>query len=92
MKLLHNIVIPRISSEWKTVADYLEIELPLIKVIQERCKNDPTTCCEDMLREWLMSDHGLQPKTWSTLITTLKMIKKLATVSKEIEQELKSKK
>jgi len=92
MKLLHKIVIPRITYEWKTVADFLEIELSLIKIIQERCNNDPITCCEDMLREWLMCDQGLQPKTWSTLIATLKVIKKLATVSKEIEQELKSKK
>ena len=90
MKLLHSIVIPKISSEWKTVADFLELDLSLIKIIQERCDNDPTACCGEMLREWLMSDSGLQPKTWSTLIKTLKMIKKLASVAKEIDQNLKS--
>ena len=91
MKLLHSIVIPKISSEWKTVADFLELDLSLIKIIQERCKNDSTKCCGEMLREWLMSDSGLQPKTWSTLIKTLKVIKQLPAVTEEIEQKLKSK-
>ena len=90
MKLLHSIAIPKISFEWKTVADFLELDLSLIKIIQERCNNDPTTCCGEMLREWLMSDSGLQPKTWSTLIKTLKMIKKLASVTGEIEENFKS--
>ena len=91
MKLLHNIVVPKISSEWKIVADFLELEFSIIDVVEERCKDDPVKCCEEMLREWLKTDHGLQPKTWSTLITALKVIKKLPTVSQEVEQELKSK-
>ena len=68
MKLLHSIVIPKILSEWKTVVDFLELNLSLIKIIQERCDNDPSTCCGEMLREWLMIDSGLQLKMWSTLI------------------------
>ena len=92
MKLLHSIVIPKISSEWRKVADFLDLELSLIKIIQERFNNDPTKCCEEMLREWLMSDNGLQPKTWFTLIKTLKEFKQLPMVSEEIEQELKGKK
>ena len=91
MKLLHNIVVPKISSEWKIVADFLELEFSIINAIEERYKDDAVRCCEEMLREWLNADHGLQPKTWSTLIATLKVIKKLPTVSQEVEQELKSK-
>ncbi|XP_065907302.1 uncharacterized protein [Dysidea avara] len=89
MKILHKMVIPKISNEWKTVADFLELELSVVNNIQEKCINDSAKCCEEMLREWLMSDHGLQPKTWSALITSLKEIKQLSKVSKEIEQELK---
>ena len=91
MKILHKMVIPKISNEWKTVADFLELELSVVNNIQEKCINDSAKCCEEMLREWLMSDHGLQPKTWSALITSLKEIKQLSKVSKEIEQELKGK-
>ena len=91
MKLLHSIVIPKISSEWKTVADFLELEFSIIEAIEEKCKNDSVKCCQEMLREWLKSDHGLQPKTWSTLIQTLKAIQILCTVGKEVEQELKCK-
>ena len=84
-------VIPKVSSEWKRVADYLEVEFSMIDVIQERFKSDSKACCEEVLREWLRSDHGVQPKTWSTLIATLRESKELATIAEEIEQELKSK-
>ena len=90
MKLLHNLLIPKISSEWKTMADFLEMKFSVIDAIEEKCKNDSVKCCEELLREWLKNDHGLQPKTWSTLIQTLKEFKKLSTVGKEVEQALKS--
>jgi len=92
MKLLHKIVIPKISFYWKKVADFLEINFSMIDLIQERFKGEPNVCCEEILREWLRSDRGAQPTTtWSTLITSLKEITQLAAVSEEIEQELKSK-
>ena len=89
--LLHNIVIPKISSEWKSMSDFLELKVSVIEAIEDKFKNDPVKCCQEMLREWLKSDHGLQPKTWSTLIQTLKAIQILCTVGKEVEQELKCK-
>jgi len=91
MKLLHKIVIPKISSEWKKVADFLEIEFSIIDIIQENFNGEPSSCCEEILREWLRSDHGVQPKTWSTLITSIKEIKHLAAASEEIKKELTSK-
>ena len=91
MKLLHKIVIPKVSSKWKRVADFLEVEFSKIDMIQDKFKSDPNVCCEEALREWLRSDYGVQPKTWSTLIATLREIKELTTITEEIEQELKSK-
>ena len=91
MKLLHKIVIPKISSYWKKVADFLEINFSMIDLIQERFKGEPTVCCEEILREWLRSDQGAQPTTWFTLITSLKETTQLTAISEEIEQELKSK-
>ena len=91
MKRLHQLVIPNVAAEWKTVADYLDFTLPLIKIIEEQCRNDPVKCCTELFRQWLSSDYGVRPKTWSTLIETLKEITQLSTVTKEIEQKLKCK-
>ena len=91
MKRLHQLVIPNVAAEWKTVADYLEFTLPMIKIIEEQCRNDPVKCCIELFRQWLSSDYGVRPKTWSTLIETLKEITQLSTITKEIEQKLKCK-
>ena len=91
MKHLHQLVIPNIAAEWKTVADYLDFTLLLIKTIEQQCRNDPIKCCTELFREWLSSDYGVGPKTWSTLIKTLKEITQLSTVTKEIEQKVKCK-
>ena len=91
MKHLHQLVIPNVAAEWKTVADYLEFTLPLIKIIEEQHRSDPVKCCTELFRQWLSSDYGVGPKTWSTLIAALKEIKQLATVTKEIEQKLNCK-
>jgi len=91
MKLLHKMVIPKISTWWKTVADFLELEPLIIDTIQEQCGNDHAKCCEEMLRKWLTSDNGLHPKLWPTLIGSIKDIEHLSTCGEEIEQELKSK-
>ena len=89
MKRLHQLVIPNVAAEWRTIADYLEFTLPTIKVIEEQYRNDPIKCCAEMFRQWLSSDYGVRPKTWSVLIKTLKEIEQLSTAAKEIEQNLK---
>ena len=91
MKCLHQLVIPNVAAEWKTIADYLEFKLPMIKIIEEQHRNDPVKCCTELFRQWLSSDYGVGPKTWSILIKTLKEITQLSTVTKEIEQKLKCK-
>ena len=91
MKHLHQLVIPNVAAEWKTVADYLEFKLPMIKIIEVQCKDDPVRCCTELFRQWLSSDYGVGPKTWSTLIKTLKEIEQLSMVTKEIELKLNRK-
>ena len=92
MKDLHQLVIPCIAAEWKTVADYLEFKLSMIKVIEEQCRNNPVKCCTELFRQWLSNDYGVRPRTWSTLIKTLKEIKQLSAVTEEIEGKLNCKK
>lgn len=91
MKRLHQLVIPNVAAEWKTVADYLEFQLPIIKTIEEQCRNDPVKCCTELFRQWVSSGYGVGPKTWSTVIKTLKEITQLSAVTKAIEQKLECK-
>ena len=91
MKQLHQLVIPSVAAEWKAVADYLEFTLPMIKIIEEQCRSDPVKCCIELFRQWLSSDYGAGPRTWSTLIKSLKEIKQVSMVTEQIELKLNCK-
>lgn len=88
MKVLHDIVIPRISSSWSIVADYLEYKLEDKKLIKAKFPNDPMKCCVELLEDWLSSNRGVSPKSWSSLIKALKQIKDLAGITEKIVQDL----
>ena len=63
MRLLHEIVVPRIAADWSIVADYLEyeVEYKQLQVIKAKCHNDPERCCVELLEDWLSSDVGSLP-------------------------------
>ena len=88
MRLLHEIVVPRIAADWSIVADYLEYEVEYKQAIKERCQNDPMKCCVELLEDWLSSDRGVSPKSWSRLIETLKGINSLTAITEMIMQDL----
>ena len=88
MRLLHEIVIPRIAADWSIVADYLDYEVKTKKLIKERCHDDPVRCCVELLEDWLSSDRGVSPKSWQRLIDALKGIKSLTAETKKIVQDL----
>ena len=88
MKWMHKVVIPRVSFCWEKVADYLEYEIEKKKEIEKKSHHDPTECCTHLMQDWLCSDRGVAPKTWNTLISTLKDIKELSSIVCTIEQEL----
>ena len=88
MKELHEFVIPHITPYWREVADYLEYNIAVIKTIKEKFNYNPVKCCDDLLRNWLSTSNGVGPKTWSTLIVTLKEIKDLEEVAKQIERHI----
>jgi len=88
MRLLHEIVIPRIAANWSIVADYLEYELEYKQLIKERFHDDPLKCCVELLEDWLSSNRGISPKSWSTLIKALKGIKSLTATTEKIAKDL----
>ena len=88
MKLLRQIVIPRIAASWETVADYLEYEPEYKQLIKRKRHNDAQECCVELLEDWLCSDRGVSPKSWTVLINTLKDIKDLTASTEKIIIEL----
>ena len=88
MRLLHEIVVPRIAAKWDLVAIYLEYEVEYKQLIKERCHRDPERCCMELLEDWLTSNRGVTPKSWSKLIEVLREIKGLNATTEKIVEDL----
>ena len=87
MRLLHEIVVPRIAAKWSMVADYLEYEVEYKHLIKEKCYHDPERCCVELLEDCLTS-KGISPKSWSKLIEVLKEIRSLKATTEKIVEDL----
>ena len=85
---LKKMVIPKIAANWKDVADCLDFDNSTIRIIENKYTNDCVKSCEELLRDWLTTNHGKKPKTWATLLETLHEIDQLATATSEIENKL----
>ena len=83
------IVIPRIQAEWEKVAYILRYSIPAVKAIKENHQNSEK-CCLKLFVDWLSTDRGTGPKTWSTLIEKLKEVEDLAAATNQIIDELHS--
>jgi len=88
MKQLHQHVIPSVAAHWKKVAEFLELKISAIDLIEEKCKSNPLKCCEEIFREWLKTDCGIGPKIWSTLMASFKGITRLKGVAEELCHKL----
>ena len=88
MRLLHELMVPRIAADWSMLADYLEYELEYKRLIRENCRHNPWRCCIELLEDWLTSDRGISPKSWSKLIEVLKEIKSLKATTEKIIEDL----
>jgi len=88
MRILHDIVIPRVAAHWSVLADYLEYELEYKQLILEKCNSDHLKCCVMLLEDWLSSKRGVSPKSWRMLIAVLKEIKILTSATRKIEEDL----
>ena len=88
MRLLHEIVVPRIAAKWGVVADYLGYEVEYKQLIEKKCNHDPESCCVKLLEDWLSSNRGVTPKSWSKLIEVLGEIKSLKAATEKIVKDL----
>ena len=86
---INKIVVPKIQAEWEDVAYALRYKISTVKAIKAKCNDNPKKCCKELFTDWLSTDHGAGPKTWSTLLDKLKEVEDLAAARDEIMDELK---
>ena len=87
MRDLNKIVVPKVSAEWKDIAYQLHYEIPKVREIGEKHKENPKNCCKELFEDWLMS-NGVGPKIWQTLLDKLKEIEELHAITEDIIEEL----
>jgi len=85
---LITIVIPRIEAYWEDVAFILRYNIPKVMAIKESHGGNATKCCRELFVNWLSTDYGVSPKTWSTLLKKLKEIDWLKRATEEIMEDL----
>ena len=88
MKLLNEVVVPRIAACWSRLADNLEYEVEYKKVIMQKGHHDPINCCVILLEDWLSSSRGVSPKCLTKLIEVLKQIESLRSATEKIIKDL----
>ena len=69
MKTMYKCVVSKLSPYWKTVGDYLEYSV--VERNNFRSANDNKSLTA-LLENWISTDNGRMPKTWSTFIEVLK--------------------
>ena len=85
---LNNIVVPRIKAEWEDVAYALRYKIVTVNAIKVQHHEDPKRCCRQLFMDWLLTNHGVIPKTWSTLLDKLRKVEDLSAATQEIISEL----
>jgi len=85
---LKKFVIPKIAADWRDVAHCLNFEISTIRIIEHKHTNNCVKYCEELLQNWLTTNYGKAPKTWTTLLESLHEIDQLAAAVSDLEKEL----
>ena len=78
------------KAEWVDLAYSMDYDIVTVKAIKRNC-NDLEECCKKLFEDWLSTDHGAAPKTWSTLLQKIKDVDSLAAAVDDIKRELSEK-
>ena len=82
-------VIPKVKAYWEDIAYVaLNYEISDVEAIKQN-ESDVKKCCQALFKDWLTTEHGVKPKTWSTLLTHLKEVEELSAVVEAIEDKLR---
>ena len=75
-------------ARWKHLAYCMNYSIVEVNAFKENFHGDSQKCCQELLKDWLSTNHGPTPKTYQTLLNHIKKIDDLAAVSEEIEEKL----
>ena len=85
---INKIVVPQINAEWEAVAYALRYKISTVQTIKTKNIENPKKCCQELFVDWLSTDRGVGPKTWSTLLEKLKEVEDLTAAANKIMKEL----
>ena len=87
--LLRNIVVPKVSANWKAVGLNLDIKDSCLSAI-EKSKPHQTDACTEMFSMWLgLAPHtGGLPLTWSSVLSAIEKVDRVT--SEELLAQLNS--
>ena len=83
---LTKIVIPKIMSEWESLAFCMRYRPEEVEVFRK--EQNLKDCCKKLFTNWLTTGHGPKPKTYQILLKHIKEVEALKAVSEVIEKEL----
>ena len=89
MGFLEKFVIPVAAAYWESIAySVLNYDVPVVDAIRQNHRY-VQGCCRELFEDWLTTERGVKPKTWSKLLHQLREVKSLTSVTEAIEENLK---
>ena len=88
MRLIDDIIVPKVSASWHMVLFYLEYNIAFKKELEKKHKGDPRQCCTALFEDWITSSRGVGPKTYTKLFEVLDQVPELVSATAEIRQLL----
>ena len=88
MKLINDIILPKVSPYWHVVLVYLGYDVAFKKELEEKHKGDPRQCCTALFEDWITSSRGVGPKVYNKLLEVFSQIPDIASSTAEIKSSL----
>ena len=89
MRLLYKLIIPKISAHWDVVLANLQYELAFKQELDRKYRGNPRECCTALLEDWISSNRGVIPKTFTKLLEVLCTINEIAPFMRDMIEALK---
>ena len=84
----NTILVPKVAAHWENIAYALDYEISAVDQISSKHNENPTKCCRELFKDWLVTSNGVKPKIWQTLLDKLKELQDLDAVTEETIKEL----
>ena len=86
MKLINDIIAPKVSAYWHVILVHLEYDVAFKKELEKKHKSDPRQCCTALFEDWITSSRGVGPKTYNKLLEVFSQIPDIASSTAEIKR------